>query len=457
MDEKAFLLQEIRYSKRKQNVKKFLRYESVGIAAGGTIAIALEGLSVFVPFYTVHVWAVLAILCGAAAGAIYTVKKRCTMAQAAQQIDRFGFQERILTAYERIGKEDDFDRMQRSDAVHMLKENRAWQKVQVCPDRRKLAALGLSLGLALVLSFVPAPARKQAQQRHAIRQEAREKEKEIQDVMDALKQTDTSSMTKEQKKALQELIQSLALSQKEMQQADTKQSLASAEQKLSYKYEQAAQTSGADVLASALKNVQANANAGNQFAKGGDGGKNQAHGGTQSTAQNGTQSGESTQASDNGSQASGDGKNSDCKKNGNGSGNGKGKGNGSGNGNGNSSGNGNGNSSGTGSGNGNGNGNGTGNGSGTGGGRGTGSGGGTHDYVSVPNKIGNDSSIAKDKGDSKNSDYYKAKNGLAWKGEHVDLDSVVGDYTKEAYEGIANGKYPAGMEDVIRNYFENLN
>ncbi len=32
--------------------------------------------------------------------------------------------------------------------------------------------------------------------------------------MDALKQTDTSSMTKEQKKALQELIQSLALSQK---------------------------------------------------------------------------------------------------------------------------------------------------------------------------------------------------------------------------------------------------
>jgi len=43
MDEKAFLLQEIRYSKRKQNVKKFLRYESTGIAAGGTIAMVLEG------------------------------------------------------------------------------------------------------------------------------------------------------------------------------------------------------------------------------------------------------------------------------------------------------------------------------------------------------------------------------------------------------------------------------
>ena len=136
------------------------------------------------------------------------------MVQAAQQIDRFGFQERIVTAYGRIGKEGSIDRMQRSDAVHMLQEDHAWKKARVCPDRRKLVALFLSLGLALVLSFVPSPAHKQAQQRHAIRQEAREKEKEIQKVMDVLKQTDTSSMTKEQKKALQELIQSLALSQK---------------------------------------------------------------------------------------------------------------------------------------------------------------------------------------------------------------------------------------------------
>lgn len=397
MDEKAFLLQEIRYSKRKQNVKKFLRYESTGIAAGGTIAMVLEGCAVFVPFYTVHVWAVLAVLCGAAAGGIYTVMKRCTMVQAAQQIDRFGFQERIVTAYGRIGKEGSIDRMQRSDAVHMLQEDHAWKKARVCPDRRKLVAIFLSLGLALVLSFVPSPAHKQVKQRHAIRQEAREKEKEIQKVMDALKQTDTSSMTKEQKKALQELIQSLALSQKEMQQADTKQALASAGQKLSYKYGQAAQISGTDALASVLKNIQVNTNTGNQLAQGD----------VQSTTQSGTQRGESTQSSETSSQDSGDGEDSGSGKDGSG--------------------------------------------------RGTGSGGGTHDYVSVPNKLGNDSSITKDKGDSKNSDYYKAKNGLAWKGEHVDLDSVVGDYTKEAYEGIANGKYPAGMEDVIRNYFENLN
>lgn len=316
MDEKAFLLQEIRYSKRKQNVKKFLRYESTGIAAGGTIAMVLEGCAVFVPFYTVHVWAVLAVLCGAAAGGIYTVMKRCTMVQAAQQIDRFGFQERIVTAYGRIGKEGSIDRMQRSDAVHMLQEDHAWKKARVCPDRRKLVALFLSLGLALVLSFVPSPAHKQVKQRYAIRQEAREKEKEIQKVMDALKQTDTASMTKEQKKALQELIQSLALSQKEMQQADTKQALASAGQKLSYKYGQAAQISGADALASVLKNIQVNTNTGNQLAQG------DVQSTTQNTTQSGTQRGESTQSSETSSQDSGDGEDPGSGKDGSGSGNG---------------------------------------------------------------------------------------------------------------------------------------
>ena len=143
MDEKSISVAGNPLQQKKTERKKFLRYESTGIAAGGTIAMVLEGCAVFVPFYTVHVWAVLAVLCGAAAGGIYTVMKRCTMVQAAQQIDRFGFQERIVTAYGRIGKEGSIDRMQRRDAVHMLQEDHAWKKARVCPDRRKLVALFL--------------------------------------------------------------------------------------------------------------------------------------------------------------------------------------------------------------------------------------------------------------------------------------------------------------------------
>ena len=56
-----------------------------------------------------------------------------------------------------------------------------------------------------------------------------------------------------------------------------------------------------------------------------------------------------------------------------------------------------------------------------------------------------------------NSEYYLGQNGLAWEGDHVEYSSVIGEYTDDAYEGIANGKYPNGMESVIRDYFEQLN
>ena len=134
-----------------------------------------------------------------------------------------------------------------------------------------------------------------------------------------------------------------------------------------------------------------------------------------------------------------------------------GDGNGNGNGQGNGDGNGSGSGNGNGQGNGNGNGNGNGSGSGKGSGRGTGSSSTAHDYVTVPNKVGDDSSLHGDKTGKNNSDYYRAQNGLTWEGDHVSLDSVIADYTKNAYEGISSGRYPSGMENVIKDYFKNLN
>ncbi len=39
----------------------------------------------------------------------------------------------------------------------------------------------------------------------------------------------------------------------------------------------------------------------------------------------------------------------------------------------------------------------------------------------------------------------------------LETETSINVLLDKAKEGIANGKYPAGMEDVIRNYFENLN
>ena len=62
-----------------------------------------------------------------------------------------------------------------------------------------------------------------------------------------------------------------------------------------------------------------------------------------------------------------------------------------------------------------------------------------------------------DRNGSQDSEYFRQQNGLAWEGEHVDYNSVIGQYTENAYEGIANNRYPIGMESVIRDYFGNLN
>lgn len=80
-----------------------------------------------------------------------------------------------------------------------------------------------------------------------------------------------------------------------------------------------------------------------------------------------------------------------------------------------------------------------------------------HEYVSIPNSLGEDGALAGGKNGSQDSEFYRQINGLAWEGEHVDYNSVIGEYTESAYEGIANGRYPSGMESVIRDYFENLN
>ena len=78
----------------------------------------------------------------------------------------------------------------------------------------------------------------------------------------------------------------------------------------------------------------------------------------------------------------------------------------------------------------------------------------SHDYISIPGD--KDSRIDGKDGEGGSSDYGSTKNGPAWEGEHVPYEEVISEYEKSAYEGIESGKYPPGMEDIIREYFGNL-
>lgn len=447
MDEKEYLKKEVSEHRRKLNLAKIFKSCTVFMTLAGIAAILLEGISLVVPFYYVHIFSLGAVLAGILSGIVYAFVKRSDMRHAAHCLDKFELKERILTAYENLDSENEFVRLQRSDAVRRLKEKRqkGLIRVSILPDKRRLFALVLSLGVAFGLSFVPSASRNLAKELHEIKEQAKEKEEELEKLVREMEQIDAGAMTEEQKAALKEMLDSLNMSMEELGKADSAEALAAAAQKLEYKYQQTAEslanlasTLKDPGIASAAQMAQANADSANPN------GQETASGGSEG---DGSDSG-------NGENSSGSGGNGE---NGDGSGDGDGNGNGDGNGSGDGNGNGNGNGSGNGNGNGNGSGNGNGNGSGSGSGRGTGSGNSRHDYVSVPNGVGDDPSVSGNKTGDDDSDYYRAQNGLAWNGDHVSLDSVISSYTENAYTGIDSGKYPNGMQDIIKDYFQNLN
>lgn len=452
MEEITYLKQKIKDCRHKLNLAKILENCVYYISFGALAAVLVEGISLFVPFYYANYFAAGCIGVGCLVGIVRAVMTWADEKAAARKLDSFGLQERTLTAYENLDKEDAFTKLQRNDAVQMLKENENNICIPIRPNTRHLLAFIFSLVCVCTLAMVPSVAKEQAKELHALKQEVKEKKKELSSVMDALEDIDTKSLSAEEKKKLQELMKSLEMSKKELDQVEGAQELASANERLQFKYQETAQSlTGIDPSKFGVKEAQQVAQAASSSQSGSSSNGNDTAGANGQLADGSNNNGDSQSSSgdgNNGNNTSGDGNSTE---NGNGDGDGNGNGNGQGNGDGNGSGSGNGN------GQGNGNGNGNGSGSGNGSGRGTGSSSATHDYVTVPNKVGDDSSLHGDKTGKNNSDYYRAQNGLTWEGNHVRLDSVIADYTKNAYEGISSGRYPSGMENVIKDYFKNLN
>lgn len=468
MENKKYLLDQIRKCKRKMNLAKLADSGVLCAAAGGIAGIFCELVSLFWQFYYANLAAVLCFAAGFLAGICHAVYRRADMKQAASRLDSFGLKERMLTACENMDSEDEFAQMQRQDALLHYDRIREQIKIPLLPDKRHILALSVSAAVVAGLGFIPSPVREQAKLHHEVQEQAREEKEALEEFLDALEEVDMESLTQEQREKLEELLDAMELSREELAGADSWKNLSSVTQRLDYKYEQAAQS--LEQLAGQMENPQAAGIAGAEafakaLAKADQDGEQMASGGTPSGSsgqgdgegQKGNNSGEGNgQSGENGS-GEGDGQNGE---NGFGEGDGQESGKDSGEGgqgDGNGTGEGNGKGSGNGSGDENGQGNGNGSGNGTGSGRGTGSSSAAHDYVSVPGGMGDDSSLTGNRNGDQDSDYYRQKNGLAWEGDHVDYNSVIGEYTDSAYEGIANGKYPSGMEEVIRNYFENLN
>ena len=421
MDIGKYLITQIRKCRNRMNLARLIDCCIVFAAAGGVPGMICELVSLVRPFYYAHLAAALCFGLGLSAGAGYALCRRSDLEAAARRLDSFGLKERMVTAYELMGGGTEtgnvWVQMQRQDAFEHYNRARAGIKIPLWPDKRHVLALVLSAVIVAGLGFVPSPVREQARLRHQVQKEAEEEQKQLEQLADALEGVDMESLTEEQRMRMQELLEAMQRSREELAQADTWESLGLARERLDYKYQQAEQSLAQ--LASQMENpwaagiasAQALARAAGQSGTGTSGNENDGGNGT-----GGNGGGYGTDGSGSGNQGAGSGEGG----NGNGSGEGDGQGNGGGS------------------------------------GRGTGSSSATRDYVSIPNEIADDASLAGQKNGDQNSDYFRQQNGLAWEGDHVDYNSVISQYTDRAYEGISMGRYPSGMESVIRDYFENL-
>lgn len=478
MENIKYLTEQIRICRKKMNLARILDYGVIFAAAGGILGMLCELASLIWPFYYVHLAAALCFAIGLLAGIGYAVYRRADMRQAAMRLDSFGLKERMVTAYELREQGSELARMQRRDACSHFDRVRERIRIPLLPDWRHILALLLSAAVVLAMSFIPSPVRDRAQLRHQVQEKAGEEQEELEELLEALQDVDMDSLTEQQKAQLQELSEAMQRSGEELAGADSWESLNSALERLDYKYNQATQSlaglasqledpeaagvASAQALAQALSNPDGrqtastgtpsgspgsgeNGNGGNNGGSGedgqgnsqgngnnpGDGGNSDGQGGSSGNEEGGSSGGESGNVSNGSGGDNGSGGGGSDREGGGGSGGDDGSGsNGSG---------------------------GEGDGGGTGSGRGTGSSSAAHDYVSIQSAVGDDSALTGEKVGDQNSQYFRQQNGLAWEGEHVDYNSVIGEYTDSAYEGIASGKYPSGMENVIRDYFENLN
>lgn len=429
MEQRAFVKM-IHAFQRRMNIASVLQKSIAALCIGAAAGILFQAAALVVPFYYASLYSGLALVLSLLTALVLAYVKRISPEQAALAMDSFGFDERIITAYECLGQESVLVRLQREDAMNQLAEHQDRIRLALLPSWKKPVLLLGFLAVMSGLALLPSAVKERARELHEVRKEAREQMKELDELASSLDKLAQEEISQEQKNTLQEMLGSLEASRTEFEQADSAKLLSAATNKLEYKYammgselEEFAKRLRDGVAASPMtaESMQVLAErmqelGGMQLAKG-----TGAQTGSNQQGQSGSQNGQGSS----GSQAG---------QNGNGSQNGQ-----------------------------NGSGNQTGQ-SGNqmsdhskGSGRGVGSDSIPHDYVSVPNDIADSGNLTGNVANHEASEYFRAQNGLGWEGEHTTYESVLGSYEQKAYEGIAAGQYPSNMEEVIKEYFSSFN
>ena len=236
MDKKEFLMA-VQACRRKMNTASFLDKLVSALSIGAAVGILFWAAAFVVPLYYAGLYAGLALFLAFLTAVLISAARRAGMEQAALRMDSFGFEERIVTAHENLMKDGELVALQREDAMRQLRAHGDRIRIPILPSRKKILVLAGLAVLLTVLAVVPSKTKEYAKELHALREEIREKEDEVEEVMEGLEQLAQEELTPEQKAEIQDMIESLQNSLSEYQQASSQEMVSAASEKLNYKYE----------------------------------------------------------------------------------------------------------------------------------------------------------------------------------------------------------------------------
>lgn len=409
----------------REAVGVFSRYLLVSLCVG----VAVNLLALVIPFYAawrISVGAVFVLLfLGICHGLFRFPGKKRT----ARLLDEKGLSERVTTALEGLEEDSEIARLQRQDTLRRLEAFSIKAGFPLKLDFKRILAFVCLLGVFAVTALLPSPAKEEALRRQELSRQIKVQTRRAEELKRVAEEL-LSSDTKEAKEALKREI---GLSIQELSLAKTEQELQKAEDRLEKKLEKALGNRGfleklspkaSSLLESYLpgkvkeQRELAKQEAAKEKQTAGSGeGKEQGQGKEQSE---GKEQGQGEGQSEGKEQGQGQGSSPEGKK--------KGK-------------------------------------DGTG-----------YDYgskqgiekeekenLSIPEqitipgrKLGKDENLTGG-GEEGSSTYQKGSQSEGLRGEKVDYESVLGEYSRAAYGALSEGKIPAGMETVVKNYFDGLN
>lgn len=490
----------------------------VGIIIALIIGIVMALFSRLIPIYQVYGKSSFIIVVALFASLLYSMISAPSLDKTAEIVDSYGLKERVSTSLEYQNIDFPYKEALTTDTIKTLKKFEYKRSIKLLPNKKYLIMLFSLIFVFIVTYFIPNPMKTIAEEKHALKEYKKEKEKEVKEGEKKVK--DNKGLTEDQKK---ELLANLEQLKKEIKEAEEEKEVDKAIEKTAKKLElkkkeelakdlkkledileenketknlsaalkkddvnemkkelealkkkmkalsdsekeklketlaKAANSVNSSDLKNEINNLSSDISSGDELAI------NQSVESIEGTLAEGMSQQQMNNALaqlQEGLQGSQKGEGKEMAQ-----------------------------TNGDGQGNGNGNGNGTGQGSGQGNGQGAGAGsgssnpdGGVTDYQSAggiannqgsssqeneyekvftPNRIGGEGEVSsltgKNSGNSGNSESYISDNHNGVLGELVPYDQVLGEYREKAMENLNSYEIPEGMMEIIKEYFSSLN